>query len=379
MRRLFILVFSMLLAGLLQASAEIRIGVVGPMSGQYSAFGGQMRRGVQMAVKEINASGGINGEKLKLVIGDDRCDAKKAVPAAEKMAAKKVLLVVGHFCSGASIEASQIYAREKIIEISPASSNPAFTEARPGPGIFRVVPSDTKQGVFAGAYIATKFSGKKVALLTDGTHFAQYLTDAARLALEAAKQPPAMSEHFLGGQKDFSTLVAQLKAAQVDVVYAGGYHPEIARLVREMRKQKMTAQLFASDALATDDYWKIAGRAGEGTLFSFIADPRDNAAAKAIVKKFRAAKINPEGYTLHNYVAVQLWAEAAKAAGSTAFEGVVAQLNKIDEETAIGHVSFDVNGDISEPRLVWYVWHKGRYDEQKKKPAAPVTKAASAN
>jgi hypothetical protein len=139
MKRLFIPACGALLAMAMFstfAAAEIRIGVVGPMSGQYIAFGRQMRRGVEMAVKEINAAGGINGEKITLAIGDDRCDAGKAVEVAEKMAAQKAVLVVGHFCSAASIDASRIYAREKIVQISPASSNPVFTEERPGPGVF---------------------------------------------------------------------------------------------------------------------------------------------------------------------------------------------------------------------------------------------------
>lgn len=364
MKRFLILVCTMVLAGVTfpsVAPAEINIGVAGPMKGQYAAFGRQMRRGVEMAVKEINAAGGIKGEKVKLVIGDDRCDAKKGVEVADKMVASKTLLVVGHFCSGASIDASRVYAREKIVQISPASSNPAFTEQRPGPGIFRVVPSDSKQGAFAGAYIAARFAGKKVALLDDNTVYGTYLTRWASASLDAAGQPPALREHYVSGLKDYSALVSKLKAAGIEVVYAGGYHDDIGRLVREMRKQGMTAQLIASDALATTQYWRIAGRAGEGTLLSFIADPRKNAAAAGIVKKFRAAKIEPNGYTLYNYVAVKIWADAAKAAGSADFDGVVAEMNKVSTDTAIGKVQFDKNGDLAEPQMIWYVWRKGKY------------------
>jgi branched-chain amino acid transport system substrate-binding protein len=374
MKRFLILVCTMLLAGATfpsGASAEINIGVVGPMKGQYAAFGRQMRRGVEMAVKEINAAGGINGEKLAVIVGDDRCDATKAVEAADKMVAKKTLLVVGHFCSAASIDASHIYAQEKIVQISPASSNPVFTEQRPGPGIFRVVPSDSKQGAFAGAYIAARFASKKVALLDDNTVFGTYLTRWASASLDAAGQSPALREHYVSGLKDYSALISKLKAAGIEVVYAGGYHDDIGRLVREMRKQGMTAHLIASDALATSLYWRIAGRASEGTLMSFIADPRKNAAAVKIVKKFRAAKIEPDGYTLHNYVAVKLWADAAKAAGSTSFDGVVAELNKVSMETAIGKVRFDKNGDLVEPQLIWYVWRKGKY--------VPLKSATSGN
>jgi len=375
MKRILALACSVLLAVAMYSAAaaatKIQIGVVGPMSGPYAAFGAQLRRGVQMAVDEINAAGGINGEKIALVVGDDRCDADRAVTVADQMVAKKVVLVVGHFCSGASIDASKVYALEKIIQISPASTNPVFTEQRPGPGVFRVVPSDRKQATFAGNYIATKFAGKKIAVVGDDSNFGSSLANGVRKALEAAGQPPAASGSFAGGQKDFVALVGELKAAGVDVVYAGGYHTEIGLLVREMRKQGMTAQLIASDALVTREFWIIARRASEGTLMSFIADPRKNAAAAAIVKKFKARKIVPEGYTLHSYEAVKLWAEAAKSAGSTNFDKTVAGLMKVDADTPIGRVRFDNNGDLMEPQLVWYVWRKGKY--------RPLEKAASGN
>jgi branched-chain amino acid transport system substrate-binding protein len=225
--------------------------------------------------------------------------------------------------------------------------------------VFRVVPSDTKQGAFAGAYIAARFAGKKV--VDDNSHYGTYLTESARSALDAAGKPPALTESYVPGQKDFSTLVSQLKAAGIEIVYAGGYHDDIGRLVREMRKQGEAAQLIAGDALVTTEYWRIARRASEGTLMSFIADPRKNAAAARIVKKFRAARIEPDGYTLHNYVAVKLWADAAKAAGSAKFEGVIGELNKVSADTVIGKVRFDRNGDLVEPQLIWYVWHGGKY------------------
>ena len=120
------------------ALADIQIGVAGPMTGQYAAFGEQLKRGAEMAVADINAAGGVNGEKLVLNVGDDACDPKQAVAVANDMASKKVVFVAGHFCSGSSIPASAVYAEENIVQISPASTNPKFTDERPGKGVFRV-------------------------------------------------------------------------------------------------------------------------------------------------------------------------------------------------------------------------------------------------
>ena len=132
------------------AFADITIATAGPMTGQYASFGAQMKAGAEQAVEDINAAGGVNGEKLVLEIGDDACDPKQAVAVANQMASKGVKLMAGHFCSGSSIPASAVYAEEGIIQISPASTNPKFTDERPGEGIFRVCGRDDQQGQVAG-------------------------------------------------------------------------------------------------------------------------------------------------------------------------------------------------------------------------------------
>lgn len=176
------------------AAAEIQVGVVGPMSGPYAAFGAQMRQGARMAVDEINAAGGINGERVALALGDDRCDAKRGAAVAKRIAADNVALVIGHFCGGASIAASPVYARGKIIQIEPAATNPMLTEQRPGPGLFRLVPSDRQQ------------AGKKVAIVSDDSNYGASLAQAVRDSLEAAAQPPVLSESFAGGRRTSRTL-----------------------------------------------------------------------------------------------------------------------------------------------------------------------------
>ena len=110
------------------AFAQLKIGSAGPMTGQYAAFGEQLKRGATMAVEEINAAGGVNGQKLELVIGDDACDPKQATAVANKMVSDKVAFVAGHFCSGSSIPASDIYKEGKILQITPASTNPKLTD-----------------------------------------------------------------------------------------------------------------------------------------------------------------------------------------------------------------------------------------------------------
>ena len=137
------------------AWADIKIGVAGPMTGQYASFGAQMQGGAEQAVADINEAGGVNGEKLVLTVGDDACDPKQAVAVANQAAGEGVVFMAGHFCSGSSIPASQVYAEEGIVQISPASTNPDFTDKRPGDGIFRMCGRDpaleaTERGHDAG-------------------------------------------------------------------------------------------------------------------------------------------------------------------------------------------------------------------------------------
>jgi branched-chain amino acid transport system substrate-binding protein len=152
------------------ASAQIKIGVAGPITGPNAAFGAQLKNGVEQAVEDINAAGGINGQKLQVVVGDDVSDPKQGVSVANKFAAEGVKFVVGHFNSGVSIPASQVYEEAGIVQVSPASTNPQFTE-RGMWNTFRTCGRDDQQGLVAGGYLADKFKGKKVAVIHDKTPY----------------------------------------------------------------------------------------------------------------------------------------------------------------------------------------------------------------
>src|SRR5690606_12046564 len=146
------------------ASGPIRIATVGPMTGQYASFGAQMRAGAEQVVADLNGAGGVLGRQLQLEIGDDACDPRQAVSVANQLAGRRVSLVAGHICSGSSIPASKVYTEEGILQISPASTNPRFTDDGAW-NTFRVCGRDDQQGQVAGRYIAENFRGKKVAIL----------------------------------------------------------------------------------------------------------------------------------------------------------------------------------------------------------------------
>jgi branched-chain amino acid transport system substrate-binding protein len=339
------------------------IAVVGPVTGQYASFGAQMKNGADLAVADINEAGGVLGKTLELEVGDDACDPKQAVAVANQMAGDKVALVAGHYCSGSSIPASQVYAESNLVQISPASTNPALTDNRAGPNIYRVCGRDDQQGSIAGAYLAKHFGDKNIAIIDDKTAYGKGLAEEVKKALNADGKQEVLAESYTAGEKDYSALVSKLKQADVDVLFVGGYHTEAGLIARQMRDQGMDTILMGGDALITQEYWSITGPAGEGTLMTFSPDPRKNPAAAEVVARFKEKGIEPEGYVLYTYAAIQAWKEAAEKAGSTDAAAVVKALNDNEFDTVIGKFKFNEKGDPNLPPYAVYRWSDGAYEE----------------
>ncbi|SIT01584.1 branched-chain amino acid ABC transporter substrate-binding protein [Insolitispirillum peregrinum] len=342
------------------ANAEIVIATAGPMTGPYAAFGEQMKKGAEMAVKDINAAGGVLGEKLKLEVGDDACDPKQAVAVANQFVNQGVKFVAGHFCSGSSIPASAVYNEEGIVQISPASTNPKLTEQN-FPLVFRTCGRDDQQGIVAGKYIADHFKGKKIAIVHDKQAYSKGLADETKKTLNGLGITEVIYETITPGEKDYSALVTKLKQAGIEVLYYGGYHTEAGLIARQMREQSMTSTLISGDALVTDEYWSITGEAGNGTLMTFGPDPRKSEAASKVVAEFRKDGYEPEGYTMYTYGAIQAYVQAIAAAKSTEGAKVAAALKSGTFDTVLGKFNFDAKGDVTAPGYVMYSWKGGKY------------------
>jgi branched-chain amino acid transport system substrate-binding protein len=346
-----------------EESNSTPIAIVGPVTGQYASFGAQMKSGAELAVTDINEASGVLGKALDLQVGDDACDPKQAVAVANQMTGNGVALVAGHYCSGSSIPASKVYAESDMVQISPASTNPAFTDQRAGPNIYRVCGRDDQQGGVAGQYLADNFSDKNIAIVHDKTAYGKGLADETKKALNQAGKQEALYEAITAGEKDYSALVSKLKQANVDVLFHGGYHTEAGLIVRQMRDQGMSTLLMGGDALVTQEYWSITGGAGEGTLMTFSPDPRKNPAAAEVVKRFKDKGIEPEGYVLYTYAALQAWKQAVEKARSIASADVVKALDDTEFDTVIGKFKFNEKGDPSLPPYAVYRWSDGSYEE----------------
>lgn len=340
------------------ASAQVKFGMGGPITGPSAATGAQMKNGVDQAAADINAAGGILGQKIVVSYGDDASDPKQGVSVANKFAADGVKFVVGHYNSGVTTPSSEVYQENGILEITPASTNPKITERNMW-NIFRVCGRDDQQGKVAGDYIVKFFKGKKIAIVHDKTTYGKGLADETKSAMNKGGVKEVLYEGINTGEKDYSALVSKIKQSGADLVYWGGLYTEGGLIVRQMRDQGVKAPLMGGDGITEDEFASIGGPGVEGTLMTYGPDPRNNPAAKDAVAKFRANKFEPQAYTLYSYAAVQIIKQAAEAAKSLDPKKVAASMHSgMKFKTVLGDISYDKKGDRTNLDYVMYIWKK---------------------
>ena len=357
------------------ARAEILVAVAGPMSvtpltGQYATFGEELRRGAEMAVRDINARGGVNGQPLRLLTADDACDPQLAVEVAEELARQRVVLVDGHYCSGASIAASRVYHQTGVLMIAPSSTNPRLTE-QGFANVFRVSGRDDRQGRLAADYAVDNGLADRIAIVQDRTTFGKGLADEFEKRLNERGVREMMDEAISQGDKEFGGPIARMKDAGVRLVYFGGYHTEAGLFVRQARQQGLDATMMVNSAVLTREYWALAGPAAEGTLMTFGPDPRKLPSTAEVVARFEAEGHDAEARTLYSYAAVQVFAAAAGKAGSTDLERLERVLHADTFQTILGPITFDAKGDNAHYEFRMYRWHDGRYEDICCGPALP--------
>jgi branched-chain amino acid transport system substrate-binding protein len=351
----------LIMVGASSMQAEVLIGSAAPLTGQLAWHGEQHERGIQMAVSEINAAGGLLGETVEIVVADDYCDPQQAVAAANKLIADGVDVVIGHNCSGAAIPASKVYADAGVLMITGTATNPMITD-QGFAQTFRMVARDTLQAEMAAAYLAEHRADRRIAILHDGQAYGQGLAEVTKAELNRRGVTEALYDQITPGGADYLDTLAELEAAGVDVLFYGGYQREAALLIRQARDHNYDLQMIGSDALLSEDFWLVAGSAGEGVRFVSMVDPRTNEGAAPIVEKFRAEGYEPKAFTLYAYAAVEVWAQAVEQAGTVEPKAVAEALHDHQFDTVLGRIGFDQKGDVYgyEP-FVWYVWQNGDY------------------
>ncbi len=339
-------------------AADFKLGVAGPMTGPNAVFGAQLQKGTEQAVEDLNAKGGILGNKITIEVGDDASDPKQGVSVANKFVGDGIKYVVGHFNSGVTIPSSDVYLENNMLMITPSATNPLLTEKGKW-NVFRTCGRDDQQGAVAAKYIEDNLKGKKIAILHDKTTYGKGLADATKDNLAKAGVKPVLYEGVNTGEKDYSAVVSKIKQSGADIVYWGGLHPEGGLIRRQMTDQGVTSTMMSGDGITDNEFAAIGGPGVEGTLMTFGPDPRKKPTASAVVEEFKAKNFDPQAYTLYSYAAVQVMAEAAEAAKSIDPKKMAEKMHSgMAFHTVLGDLSFDKKGDLSKADYVMYTWKK---------------------
>lgn len=347
------------------AQADVVIGVAGPHTGAYAAFGEQLWKGAEKAAMDINAAGGINGEMIKLVKADDACEPKQAVSVANRLVdSDEAVAVVGHFCSSSSLPASRIYDEAGVLMVTPASTAPLLTD-NGLPNVFRVCGRDDQQGDVAASYIVGELGATRVAVIHDKDTYGKGLADAMKSTLNAYGVNEVMYEGLTRGEKDFNAVITKIRSVDAEVVYFGGLHSEAGPLVRQLREQGSKAIFMSGDGIVSDEFVSVAGSPEyvDGVLMTFGAPPTSYPSGAKVIQAFRASGYEPEGYTLYSYTAMQV---VAAALSNNNLDPIKAAewLKSNSVNTVMGVKDFDGKGDLKVSDYVMYQWDaQGKYQQ----------------
>ena len=364
MKKVLCIILMTILAGCThQDENVIKIGAAGPMTGDQSKMGVDLRNAVELAVAEWNARGGVLGKKIVMLAGDDQADPKQAVSIANKFINQKAVAVVGHWNSSCSIPTSKYYNDANIVMISPATTNPLFT-LQGYKKIFRVCGTDDQQGRSAAEFVLTKLRPKRVAIIHDKTADGQGLADYFKKALDEKVQVV-----YYGGiiqrDPDYKAVLTTIKDNKPDVYFFGGIYPEAGRLVRQSKEIGLTVPMVTGDGVFDPTFINIAGKAAEGTYVTFGKEPTGLSTAMSFMEKYKAKYGDPGPYSIYAFDAANIILSSIAETKSTDAEILAAYISKTSFHGAFGDISFDKNGDVTKaPYVIWQV-KDGKFVEVK--------------
>lgn len=323
------------------AGGDIKIGGIFPLSGPVAVYGVECKKGIDLAVEEINASGGVNGSNFVLISEDDEGNPDKSVNAFKKLKSKDgVSLIIGSLTSGCTQAVTTFAQAGKVVQIAPAATAPAITDA--GDYIFRACFIDPFQGTVGGKFAAETLGAKKAAILYDvGNDYSVGLEENFKAAFEHAGGEIAALESYSTGDKDFNAQLTKIKGADVDVVYLPDYYGAVALIAKQLRAQGINTPIVGADG------WDgLTTNAGDEVLNGFYSNHYAVDSTEPAVKKFVAsfrAKYNadPNSFAALGYDCVYMLKDAILKASSADAEAVRVALEATSGDYVTGHLTFD--------------------------------------
>ena len=340
----------------------VKIGHVGPLTGNIAHLGKDNENGARLAVEEYNAKGiTIGGKKAKfeLIGEDDAADPKTGNIVAQRLVDLGVKGVVGHLNSGVSIPASRIYHEAGVPMISPSSTNPTLTK-QGFPEIFRTMANDIQQGSVIGKYAATKL-GKKIAIIDDRTAYAQGLADEVEKGAKANGGTVTSREFTNNQATDFMAILTKIKSQNPDVIVYTGMDAQGGPMLKQIKQLGINAKFVTGDGGCTPELIKLAGDAMSDKAYCTQAGlPLEEMSDKTFKTRFEkrfGQKV--QIYSPYSYDATAAIIEAMKAAGSPEPAKYLPALKKVNFKGVTGEVSFDDFGDVKKGAITMYQFTSG--------------------
>ena len=302
------------------SGGTIKVGDFASLTGKEATFGQSSHEGTLQAIEEINAAGGVLGQKLELLTEDNLSKAGESATIVNKLIARdNVVAILGEVASSRSLEAAPICQQNKIPMISPSSTNPKVTET--GDFIFRVCFIDPFQGTVMANFATKTLKAKNVALFTDvKSDYSKGLAKYFKEGFTATGGKIATELDFNGGDKDFKAQLTAIKSSNPDGIFVPGYYTDVALICIQAKQLGINVPIFGGDGWESDQLVKIGQDAVEGTYFSTHYAP-DVATQKS--KDFVAAYgkrwsgKTPDAMAALGYDSAMLLVDAMKKANST--------------------------------------------------------------
>ena len=358
-----------LLFGCGKNANTIKIGLAAVKSGSDAAIGATMLDGAQIAIDEWNAKGGVLGKKIETISLDDEAKPDKAVNVAQTLVDDGVVAVIGHLNSNCTIPASRVYNDAKVIQITPGSTNPQYTE-QGFPYAFRICGRDDQQGPVAAAFLHDQLHLNKIAILNNKSSYGEGLADEVKKTFEAKGGTVTIFSGIGQDERDFRANLSVIQGSGAEGFFWGGMYGQGGPLFVQLRQQGMTIPFATGDGCFDQSFINTVGASAANAYLSFGKDYHSIPAAQSFLQKYQDKYHHPEGaYSVYGYDAANVLLTAITQAQSTDPDKVSAIIKGQPFDTILGKIEFDAKGDVKKSGFVMWTIKDGKF--QVVDPATP--------
>jgi branched-chain amino acid transport system substrate-binding protein len=355
-----VLLAASLLAVCQKSESTLKIGLAGVQTGPDGQIGSTMIYGSQVAIDEWNEKGGLLGKKIEAVVRDDEGKPNQAVAVAHEIVSQGAVGVLGHFNSGCSIPASEIYSQGGLVQITPGSTNPKVTERGIGT-LFRIVGRDDQQGGVAATFAHEKLKVQKLAVLHNKTAYGQGLAEEVKKTFEGLGGQVVYYSGISEEEMDFRANISALQSAGAEAVFWGGMYGQAAPMLIQIRDAGLELPFLSGDGTIVKEFLDTVGPKATGIYLTFGPDFKKLPSAQAFLEKYRA-KYGEEGpYSVYGYDAANVLFASIQEAGTTEAAAVAKVIHSRSFDTCLGKVEFNEKGDLKETNYVIWTVKDGAY------------------